>query len=76
MAHVEGSFGVRLDKALLMGLGHSVSCIIDAQAVEDAANFPLHRSLVDEDRASDCLVTAPAGDQLQYLHLARGQERR
>ncbi len=51
-----------------------MSWIIEAQAVEEAANSPLHRSLVDEDRASDSLLTAPAGDQLQYFNMA-GQEK-
>ncbi len=57
-----------------MGLGHSVSWIIEAPAVEEAANSPLHRSLADEERASDSLVTAPAGDQLQYFNMVRVRE--
>ncbi len=73
-AHVEETFGFAPDKALLMGLGRGVSYIIGAQAVEDIANFPFQYSLFDEYRASDCLVRAPAGDRLQYLHMARGQE--
>ena len=36
-------------------------------------DIAVHRSLVEEDRARDCLVTAPAGDQLQYFNMARGQ---
>ncbi len=74
VAHVEDAFGFAPDKALLMGLGHGVSCIIGAQAVEDITNFPFQCSLFDEYRASDCLVRAPDGDRLQYLHPARGQE--
>ncbi len=57
-----------------MDLGHRVRRIVSPQLIEEAANSPLHRSLVDEERAGDSLVTAPAGDQLQYFNMVRFQE--
>ena len=59
-----------------MDLGHRVSRVVSPQPIEDGASFPVHCSLVDKKFSGDLFVTAPAGDQLHYLHLAWGQERR
>jgi hypothetical protein len=57
------------------GKGHSMGAIASAKLCDDISDMRFGRLLTDGECHANQLVRMTAGDELQYLDLARGQGR-